>query len=156
MSNPSTPELSENGSRVLRYPRYYERIGWIGSGFWILLLVALLLTPAREIQGRGICVFGGCFLLSLLLVWIARRCTIVYTDAEIHYAPLFGPTFSFAWESIMSAKYSGFARWWVFRLADGRTARVSRDMNGHQDFIGTARRRTSIPVPDAYWPPYKR
>ena len=146
------PDVSEDGRKVLRYHRSYEVIGWICGGFFLVLFVASLLTAKPEI--RGICgaLFGGFTLLGLFLVWLARRCTISYTEDEVCYVPLFGPPFSFSWDSVVSAKYSTLAQWWVFRLADGRRARISIYMNGHRDFILTAGRHVSIPIPDAVLP----
>lgn len=152
----STPETAKDGSRVLRSPRIVEVIGWIGCGFFHVLLVASLLAAPGDIRLLCTIVFGGFSLLGLFQIWYTRRSMISYTEAEVRYLPLFARSFSFNWEAIVSAKYSNLAQGWVFRLADGRKVRVSIYMNGHKDFIETARRHLGIPIPDATMPAHLR
>lgn len=150
------PDLAHDGRRVLSYHRSYEVIGWVCGGFFLVVLVACLLTAQPKVRTVCGAVFGGFAVLGAFLVWLARRCTISYSDSEVRYIPLFGKPFSFPWASVVAAKYSIAAQGWIFRLVDGRKARVSIYMNGHQDFIQTARRHLSVPIPDAIQPAHMR
>jgi hypothetical protein len=147
------PDVSQDGRKVLRYHRAHEILGWVGTSCFLLLLVALLLTAPPRDRNRIAPVFGGFALVGLFCIWLPRRCTVSYTETDVRYVPLFSAPFSFSWGAVVDVKYSTMSQWWVFRLADGRKARVSIFMNGRPDFIQTARRHVSVPIPDAIMPP---
>ena len=141
-----------DGRKVLQYRRAFEVLGVIGVCFFLVLLVtSQFMAPPKE---RVACafVFGVGVVLNALWVRVTRRCIVTFTTEEIRYVPLVGRPFSFRWADIVAARFSPTAGWWVFRLANGRRARVSVYMDGNRDFIRSARLRLKIPIPVATMP----
>jgi hypothetical protein len=142
------PQVLQDGSKVVRYHRSYEFIGWIGSVLFFALLVGSLLAAGPKDRNFCVGVFGGLTLLGLSMVWVGRRCKVYYTNSGVCYVPFFGAPFSFPWDSIVDARFSILGHWWVFTLDDGRKIRISTYMNGHRDFIQTARFQAPVGIPD--------
>lgn len=141
------PSLLPDGRRLLRYHRSYEVIGWLTTVLFLVAFVCSILFAPPKDRTALILIFGGFLAPGMFLIWIARRCVISYTHREVHYVPLFTKPFQFTWTEITSVGFSRINHWWVFHLADGRKARVSVYMNGHEDFIETARRSSNVPIP---------
>jgi hypothetical protein len=142
------PALSFDGRKVIRYPRGITVLGWIIGGFFLVLLVASLLTTEPKARAFCAATFGTGTVVGFSLVLMARRCMISYTDDDVTYSPFFGEPFSFPWRSVETAEYSIVSQMWSLHLSDGRKVRVSPYMDGYKDFLRTAWRLLPFPIPN--------